>query len=404
MPQSSGALAGLKVVDLSRVLGGPYGTMTLADHGAEVIKVEPPQGDETRGWGPPFKDGTASYFIGVNRNKRALALDLTKAEGREVLLRLLKDADVLVENFKTGTMEKWGLGFEDVLSKQFPKLIHCRVSGFGSDGPLGGFPGYDAVVQAMSGMMSINGTPESGATRLGIPMVDLATGLNAVIAILMAVIERQRSGKGQFLDVTLYDTAVGLLHPQAANFFLSGKTPGRVGNAHPNISPYDKFKTATGEVFLGIGNDRQFQRLCQLLEKPALSEDARFRTMADRNGNRAALTLELEALLTQRDGKALCDALLAEGVPAGQVLDIPEVMAHPHTIHRQMAVEGEGGYRGFGVPIKLSRSKGSVRSAPKRFGADNRAILAEAGYSASEIDHLIATGIAPDKAKAPPKA
>ena len=404
MPQSSGALAGLKVVDLSRVLGGPYGTMTLADHGAEVIKVEPPQGDETRGWGPPFKDGTASYFIGVNRNKRALALDLTKPEGREVLLRLLKDADVLVENFKTGTMEKWGLGFEDVLSKQFPKLIHCRVSGFGSDGPLGGFPGYDAVVQAMSGMMSINGTPESGATRLGIPMVDLATGLNAVIAILMAVIERGRSGKGQFLDVTLYDTAVGLLHPQAANFFLSGKTPGRVGNAHPNIAPYDKFKTATGEVFLGIGNDRQFQRLCQLLEKPALSEDARFRTMADRNGNRAALTLELEALLTKRDGKALCDALMAEGVPAGQVLDIPEVMAHPHTIHRQMAVEGEGGYRGFGVPIKLSRSKGSVRSAPKRFGADNRAILAEAGYSASEIDHLIASGIAPDKAKAPPKA
>ncbi len=404
MPQSSGALAGLKVVDLSRVLGGPYGTMTLADHGAEVIKVEPPQGDETRGWGPPFKDGTASYFIGVNRNKRALALDLTKPEGREVLLRLLKDADVLVENFKTGTMEKWGLGYEDVLSKRFPRLIHCRVSGFGSDGPLGGFPGYDAVVQAMSGMMSINGTPESGATRLGIPMVDLATGLNAVIAILMAVIERQRSGQGQFLDVTLYDTAVGLLHPQAANYFLSGKTPGRVGNAHPNIAPYDKFKTATGEVFLGIGNDRQFQRLCQLLEKPALSEDARFRTMADRNGNRAALTLELEALLTTRDGKALCDALLAEGVPAGQVLDIPEVMAHPHTIHRQMAVEGEGGYRGFGVPIKLSRSRGSVRWAPKRLGADNRAILAEAGYSASEVDHLIASGIAPDKAKAPPKA
>ena len=404
MPQSPGALAGLKVVDLSRVLGGPYGTMTLADHGAEVIKVEPPQGDETRGWGPPFKDGTASYFIGVNRNKRALALDLTKPEGREVLLRLLKDADVLVENFKTGTMEKWGLGFEDVLSKQFPRLIHCRVSGFGSDGPLGGFPGYDAVIQAMSGMMSINGTPESGATRLGIPMVDLATGLNAVIAILMAVIERGRSGKGQFLDVTLYDTAVGLLHPQAANYFLSGKTPGRVGNAHPNISPYDKFKTATGEVFLGIGNDRQFQRLCQLLEKPALSDDARFRTMADRNGNRAALTLELEALLTTRDGKALCDALLAEGVPAGQVLDIPQVMAHPHTIHRQMAVEGEGGYRAFGVPIKLSRSKGSVRSAPKRFGADNRVLLAEAGYSASEIEHLIASGVVPDKAKAPPKA
>jgi crotonobetainyl-CoA:carnitine CoA-transferase CaiB-like acyl-CoA transferase len=402
MPETSGALAGLKVIDLSRVLGGPYGTMTLADHGADVIKVEPPQGDETRGWGPPFKDGTASYFIGVNRNKRALALDLTKPDGREVLLRLLKDADVLVENFKTGTMEKWGLGYE-TLSQSFPRLIHCRVSGFGSDGPLGGYPGYDAVVQAMSGMMSINGTPESGATRLGIPMVDLATGLNAVIAILMAVIERQRSGQGQFLDVTLYDTAVGLLHPQAANYFLSGKTPARVGNAHPNIAPYDKFQTATGEVFLGIGNDRQFQRLCQMLERPALAEDARFRTMADRNVNRAALTTELESLLLKRDGQALCDALLAEGVPAGPVLDIPAVMAHPHTLHRKMAVEADG-YRGFGVPIKLSRSKTGVRSTPKGFGADNRAILAEAGYAPAEIEKLIESGIVPAKAKAPPKA
>jgi crotonobetainyl-CoA:carnitine CoA-transferase CaiB-like acyl-CoA transferase len=404
MSQSSGALAGLKVIDLSRVLGGPYGTMTLGDHGADVVKVEPPQGDETRGWGPPFKDGTASYFIGVNRNKRALALDLTKPEGREVLLRLLKDADVLVENFKTGTMEKWGLGYAEVLEARFPRLIHCRVSGFGADGPLGGFPGYDAVVQAMSGMMSVNGTPDSGATRLGIPMVDLATGLNAVIAILMAVVERQRSGKGQFLDVTLYDTAVGLLHPQAANWFLSGKTPGRVGNAHPNIAPYDKFRTATGEVFLGIGNDRQFQRLCQLLEAPSLAEDARFRTTADRNVNRAALTGALETLLATRDGQALCDTLLAEGVPAGPVLDIPAVMAHPHTLHRKMTVEGEGGYRGFGVPIKLSRSTAGVRSGAKCFGADNRAILAEAGYSAAEIDRLISSGVVPDTPKTPPRA
>jgi formyl-CoA transferase len=402
MSEPTGALAGLKVIDLSRVLGGPYGTMTLGDHGAEVIKVEPPQGDETRGWGPPFRDGTASYFIGVNRNKRALALDLTKPEGREVLMRLLKDADVLVENYKTGTMERWGIGWE-TLSQRFPRLIHCRVSGFGADGPLGGYPGYDAVVQAMSGMMSINGTPDSGATRLGIPMVDLATGLNAVIAILMALIERQRSGKGQFLDVTLYDTAVGLLHPQAANWFLSGKTPGRVGNAHPNIAPYDKFHTATGEVFLGIGNDRQFQRLCQLLDRPDLAEDARFKTVADRNVNRAVLTEALEASLQRRDGKALCDTLLAEGVPAGPVLDIPAVMAHPHTLHRNMAVEADG-YKGFGAPIKLSRSQTAVRSIPKRFGADNRAILAEAGYTPAEIDRLIESGVVPDKAKAPPKA
>jgi crotonobetainyl-CoA:carnitine CoA-transferase CaiB-like acyl-CoA transferase len=197
-----GSLAGLKVIDLSRVLAGPHCTQILSDHGADVIKVEPPGGDETRTWGPPFVGDTASYFIGINRNKRDIALDLGKPEGREVLLRLLADADVLVENFKTGTMEKWGLGFEAVLHDRFPRLIHCRISGFGSDGPLGGAPGYDAVVQAMSGILSINGPPGSGGTRVGIALVDLATGLNAVIGILLALAERQSSGLGQFVDTT----------------------------------------------------------------------------------------------------------------------------------------------------------------------------------------------------------
>ncbi len=200
---SAGALAGLKVVDLSRVLGGPYCTQILSDHGASVIKVEPPGGDETRSWGPPFVGDTASYFLGVNRNKRDIVVDLSKPEGREVVLRLLADADVLVDNFKTGTMEKWGLGFEAVLRERFPRLIHCRVSGFGADGPLGGAPGYDAVAQAIGGLMSVNGDPHSGPTRIGIPIVDMATGLNAVIGILLALAERQRSGLGQFVDATL---------------------------------------------------------------------------------------------------------------------------------------------------------------------------------------------------------
>ncbi|MBI1776142.1 MAG: CoA transferase [Proteobacteria bacterium] len=396
------ALAGLRVVDLSRVLGGPYCTMTLADHGAAVIKIEPPQGDETRTWGPPFKDGTASYFIGVNRNKRGMALDLAKPEGRAVLLRLLEQADVLIENFKPGTMEKWGIGYEATLRERFPRLIHCRVSGFGADGPLGGFPGYDAVVQAMAGMMSVNGTPESGATRLGVPIVDMASGLNAALGIVMAVLERQRSGKGQFLDVTLYDTAVGLLHPHAANWFLSGKTPGLIGNAHPNIAPYDKFPTGTGEVFFGIGNDRQFQRLCAELGRPDLAKDPRYLTVPLRNQNRAALKSELEALLTNHDGKALCERLLAEGVPAGPVLEIPEVIDHPHTRHRQMAVEQDG-YRGTGVPIKMSRTPGRVRSVPPRFGADGRAVLAEAGYSQAEIEALVAAGILLETPKPAPQ-
>jgi formyl-CoA transferase len=396
-----GALKGLKVIDLSRVLGGPYCTMTLADHGAEVIKIEPPQGDETRSWGPPFKDGTASYFIGVNRNKQGLALDLAKPEGRAVLLKLLERADVLIENFKPGAMEKWGLGYEATLMERFPRLIHCRVSGFGADGPLGSYPGYDAVVQAMAGMMSVNGTPESGATRLGVPIVDMASGLNAALGIMMAVFERERSGKGQFIDITLYDTAVGLLHPHAANWYLSGKTPGLIGNAHPNIAPYDKFQTGTGEVFFGIGNDRQFQRLCAELGKPELGKDPRYLTVPLRNQNRAALKAELEALLTNHDGKALCERLLAEGVPAGPVLDIAEVMTHPHTRHRRMAVERDG-YRATGVPIKLSRTPGGIRRLPPKFGGDGRKVLAEAGYSETEIEALAQSGILVETPKAAP--
>src|ERR1700759_589645 len=219
LAKSPGALAGLKVIDLTRVLGGPYCTMILSDHGADVIKIEPPQGDEVRDWGPPFHESDASYFIGVNRNKRAIALDLGKPEGKAVLLRLLEGADVLIENFKPGSMEKWGLGYQDVLSQRFPKLIHCRISGFGADGPLGGLPGYDAILQAMTGLMSVNGDASTGPMRYGTPVVDMTTGLYSVVGILMAAYERERSGRGQFIDMTLYDCGMAVVHPQAANFF-----------------------------------------------------------------------------------------------------------------------------------------------------------------------------------------
>jgi crotonobetainyl-CoA:carnitine CoA-transferase CaiB-like acyl-CoA transferase len=390
---SSGALAGIKVIDLTRVLGGPYCTQMLGDHGAEIIKVEPPQGDETRTWGPPFHGDAASYFIGVNRNKRGIVLDLSKPQGREVLFRLLDGADVLIENFKTGTLEKWGMGYEDVLKARFPHLIHCRVSGFGADGPLGGYPGYDAVVQGMAGLMSVNGEPDGAPVRVGVPVVDLATGMNATIAILMAVIERTRSGKGQFVEATLYDSAIALLHPHLANFFLNGKPPVRTGNAHSNVSPYDQFRTGTKRIFLGIGNDRQFARLCAEIGHPELATDPRFKSNGDRVTNRAALRVVLEAALATVDGEALTTKLLEQGVPAGPVLEVPDVAAHPHTRHRLMVVE-KGGYRGTGNPIKLSRTPASVRRLPPQFGAATREVLGEAGYSASEIEALIAAGIA----------
>jgi formyl-CoA transferase len=389
---SPGALAGLKVIDLTRVLGGPYCTMILSDHGADVIKVEPPQGDEVRDWGPPFHDGEASYFIGVNRNKRSIALDLGKPEGRAVLLRLLEGADVLVENFKPGSMEKWGLGYEADLAPKFPGLIHCRVSGFGGHGPLGGLPGYDAILQAMTGLMSINGDPTTGPMRMGTPIVDLATGMYSVIAILMALAERSRSGKGQYCDMTLHDCGMALLHPQAANFFLNGKRPMPMGNPHPNLAPYEKYTTKTGEIFIASGNDGQFRKLCEALGKPELSSDPRFLKNADRLVNRAALIAAFEVVLAEVDGHALCNTLLRIGLPAGPVMAIDESMAAEHTAARQMVTELDG-YRGLGTPIKLSRTPGGTRRKPPRFSEHADEVLTSHGFDAEEIKALRDTGI-----------
>ena len=391
---SGGALAGLKVIDLSRVLGGPYCTQTLADHGAEVIKVEPPQGDETRLWGPPFDDeGISAYFSGINRNKRTIALDLSKPEGRDVLLKLLEQADVLIDNFKTGTMEKWGIGYADTLAKKFPRLIHARVSGFGSDGPLGGFPGYDAMVQASAGLVSVNGAPDSGPVRVGVPVVDLSTGMNACIGILMALYERNRSGKGQFVDATLYDSAIALHQPHAPNYFVAGATPKLVGNSHGSLAPYSNFPTKGRNIVIGAGNDGQFRKLTQLLGKPELASDPRFKTNRDRVTNRPALEAELRALTKDVDGESFATMLMENGVPSGAVMEVPDVMEHPHTKHRGMVWEKDG-YRNVGNPVKLSRTPASPRSKPRRFGIDTKAVLAEAGYSAAEIDKLLASGIA----------
>src|SRR5690606_30397856 len=385
MSESPSPLSGTRVIDLTRVLGGPYCTQILGDYGAEVIKIEPPQGDETRDWGPPFDEGDASYFIGVNRSKRSLGLDLARLEGRDVLLRLLEGADVVIENYKPGTMEKWGLGYDDGLRERFPRLVHCRISGFGADGPMGGLPGYDAVIQAMVGMFSVNGMPpdaqdNGGPTRVGIPLVDLGTGLYAAIAVLMALLERERSGRGQFIDMTLYDAGIALMHPHIANYVLSGRVPGLTGNAHPNISPYDKFPTRTVDIFLAVGNDRAFGRLCTELGAPELAEDPRFRTNGDRVGHRSELTVKLAALLIDHDGEELCRRLLAVGVPAGPVRDVAQVWADVHTRHRTMAAE-VGSYRGFGLPIKFSRTPGAIARTPPRYGAHGRVVVRESGFS-----------------------
>ena len=369
----AGALAGVRVVDLSRVLGGPYCGQILGDHGADVLKIEPPQGDDTRAWGPPFEDvqgrQVASYYMGLNRNKRGTQLDLSTEEGRAILWTLLEGADVLIENFKTGTMERWGLDY-DTLAERFPGLVYCRVSGFGADGPLGGLAGYDAAVQAMTGIMSVNGETGGESLRVGLPIVDMVTGLNAALGVLLALQERHTSGRGQFVEASLFDSGLSLLHPHAANWFASGREPRRTGNAHPNIYPYDAFPTGTDAVFLAVGNDRQFRLLCQHLGAPALADDAQFATAGARSVHRAALREQLMSLLVQQDGPALAEALMAIGVPAAPVLSVSAALKHPHTAHRQMVVQVGDEYTGLASPIKLSRTPASYRLPPPVHPAD----------------------------------
>jgi crotonobetainyl-CoA:carnitine CoA-transferase CaiB-like acyl-CoA transferase len=386
-----GALAGVRVLDISRVLGGPLSAQVLADHGADVIKIEPPRGDETREMGPPFYNDASSVFINVNRNKRGMALDLSSAPGRSVLLRLLERTDVLVDNFKPGTMEKWGIGFE-VLSPRFPRLIHASVTGFGADGPLGGAPGYDVMVQAWAGLISVNGSRESGPLRIGVPVVDLTAGANMVIGILLALYERERSGRGQHIDVTLYDSALAMTHPHGANWFLSGKTPGRTGNDNPNIAPYSLYHTNSSALYIAVGNDLQFGRLCQVIGVPELTKDARFALNASRVTNNSALTALIETAIAERDGGELCTALLKAGVPAGLVQTIPEALMHPHTKHRDMLVE-LGEYRWTGIPVKLSRTPGEVRLPPPEFNQHVDEILGESGFSSDEISALRREGV-----------
>lgn len=357
-----GALQGIRVLDLSRVLGGPLCGQILGDHGADVLKIEPPGGDDTRAWGPPFKDGVASYYHGLNRNKRIQFLDLSSPQGQEKLLALMAQADVLIENFKIGTMEKWGIGFAQ-LQQRFERLVWCRVSGFGADGPLGAWPGYDAAIQAMTGLMSVNGERDGGPLRVGLPVVDMVTGMNAVIGVMLALHERQRSGLGQLVDAALYDSGISLLHPHAANWFMDGKTPQRSGNAHPNIAPYDVLQTGSIPVFFAVGNDRQFKLLCEHIGCAPLVQDTRFATAGQRSVHREALKPLLEQALAGFEGNALATALMEIGVPAAPVQAVDAALEHPHTLHRQLRVELPG-YQGVGSPIKLSRTPATYRHAP----------------------------------------
>ncbi len=391
-----GPLDGLTVLDFTRVLSGPYCTMLLADMGASVIKIEQPgRGDDTRAWGPPFINGESAYFLSINRNKESVTIDLKHPDSRVVLDRLLERADVVVENFRPGTMDRLDLGFE-ALAPRYPRLVYCSISGFGQTGPRRAEPGYDAVMQGEGGLMSITGDAGGPPFRLGVAIVDIVSGMFAAQGIAMALLARVRTGRGQRVDVAMLDATAALLTYQAGIYFATGATPGRMGNRHPTIAPYETFPAADGDFVVAVGNDQQWRRFCQVIGAPELGEDERFAT------NRARVDRydELRPMLVKRLGlRARADwvrDLKAAGVPCGSVRDVAEVLQDVQLDARQMIETVDhvsaGAVKVMGVPIKLSDTPGAVRTAPPALGQHTDRILSEvAGFSAAEIASLRAS-------------
>jgi crotonobetainyl-CoA:carnitine CoA-transferase CaiB-like acyl-CoA transferase len=403
---SAGPLAGLRVVDLSTVLAGPYCAMVLADLGADVVKVEPPEGDATRGWGPPWVGDeaagtrTAAYFLAVNRNKRSIRLDLRAPAGAAVLRRLLVGADVLVENFRPGSLAR--LGFDDEMLRSLePRLVHLAITGYGPDGPAAERPGYDFVIQAVAGLMSITGDADADGghpTKVGVAISDVVTGLYGAIGVLAALAARDRpGGGGQRVDASLLSSTLAVLVNQAQNAFVEGRPPDRRGNAHPNIVPYETFATADGELAVAVGSERQWPRFCDALGLSSLADDARFATNGDRVVHRDALRPILAARLAEHPTADWVAMLDTAGIPCGPIADVTAAFASPAAQARGMLVTVEhpalGVLRQAGIPIGLTATPGSIRTAPPLLGEHTDEILVEAGLDEAEIRDLHATGV-----------
>jgi len=403
----AGALDGIKIIDLSRVLAGPWSTQNLADLGADVIKVERPGvGDDTRSWGPPFVSRTegnaqdAAYFFCANRNKRSLTLDFTTEKGRDILFKLIAQADVLIENYKVGGLKKYGLDY-DSLSRINPRLIYCSITGFGQDGPYADRPGYDALVQAMGGLMSITGEPDEvpggGPQKVGVAVVDILTGLYATNAILAALLHRAKSDQGQYIDIALLDVQVATLANQAGNYLLSGNVPQRMGSAHPSIVPYQPFACADGHVMLAIGNDSQFTALCRAAGQSAIASDVRFATNAMRVQHRAELLGVLTPLMQQHGVERWCELAQQEGFPCGPINTIDRVFHDPQVRAREMQIQMNSPSYGaldlVASPMRLSASPVTYRRAPPSLGQDTQDVLRELHYSDDQITSLRDSGV-----------
>lgn len=400
MSESNSAppLRGLRVIDLSRVLAGPHCTMMLADLGADVIKIEAPgKGDDTRQWGPPFAGGEAAYYLSVNRGKRSMTLNLGDERGRDILRALVQNADVLIENFRCSTMEKWGLGYESLKALN-PRLVYCAVTGYGQNGPYHDRPGYDFIIQAQGGTMSITGEEDGQPMKVGVAIVDITAGLYATVAILAALRERERSAQGQFIDIALLDSQVAWLANVAENFLVSGDPPQRYGNAHPNIVPYELFPTQDGWLAVGVGNDGQWQRMCALAGWDDLAADARFATNPLRVRNRQELVVELQARFRTRVSKEWEAALVAAGIPCSPVNSVDRVFSDPQVLARDMVVTmphpTAGTVRLSGSPLKLSRTPVRMTTPPPLLGQHTAEILEEIlGRSPDDVAWLREEGI-----------
>lgn len=361
-------LAGVKVIELARILAGPWAGQTLADLGADVIKVEAPEGDDTRRWGPPFitRDGdkSAAYFYATNRGKRSITCDFRTPEGQETVRKLVADADVLIENFKVGGLAKYGLDYES-LRKVNPRLVYCSVTGFGQTGPYAHRAGYDFIIQGMAGLMSVTGEPDGQPQKVGVAVTDVFTGVYSATAILAALLQRSRTGQGQHIDMSLLDVATSIMANQSMNYLVSGKPPGMMGNAHPNLAPYAVFDCADGWIILATGNDAQYRRLCGILHLSDMAEAAEYLTNADRIANRVALTARITAATKTWSKADLLAACEAEGVPAGPINSLDEVFTDPQVLARQMQIAPEG-LPGVRSPMTFSGAELSLdRPAPK---------------------------------------